>query len=401
MGESKMPRIRFKGFSDDWVEKKLGECFNERNERSAEGELISVTINSGVVRAKDLNKRDNSSEDKSKYKKVEIGDIAYNSMRMWQGASGFSKYKGILSPAYTVVSPMDNISSNFFSFVLKKPDMIQMFQNNSQGVTSDTWNLKFPAFSEILTKSPEMEEQIKIGEYLKNIDNLILQKQKKYDKLVKMKTIMLEKMFPKGNASEPEVRYGEFVENWKICKLRDIANKVSIKNIDLMHNETFTNSAEKGIISQREFFDKDITNSENKGGYYLVDNDNFVYNPRISVYAPFGPINRNKLNRVGIISPLYTVFNATGVDYTFLEYYFKSNRWHMFMTLNGDTGARSDRFAIKDSVFFQMPIQITCLAEQEKIGNYFKTLDKLISLQQKEIEKLKNIKKALLEKMFV
>ena len=160
-------------FAFTWEQRKLGECFDERQERSAEGELISVTINEGIKRFSDLGRHDNSSEDKSHYKKVGVGDIAYNSMRMWQGASGFSPYSGILSPAYTVVIPKADVDSLFFSYVFKKPQMIHTFQISSQGITSDTWNLKFPAFSEIETTLPKIEEQRKIAAYFKQLDTLI------------------------------------------------------------------------------------------------------------------------------------------------------------------------------------------------------------------------------------
>src|SRR5690606_14927499 len=103
-------------------------------------------------------------------------------------------------------------------------------------------------------------------------------------------------------------------------------------------------SAEHGIISQRDYFDNDISNSDNIDRYYVVKNDDFVYNPRISSFAPVGPINRNRLGRNGIMSPLYTVFRTQDVDVTFLEHFFKTDCWHTFMRLNGDTGARSDRF---------------------------------------------------------
>ncbi len=156
-----------------WEQRELGECFDERTERSADGELIAVTINSGVVKASELNRHDNSSEDKSNYKVVRVNDIAYNSMRMWQGASGYSKYDGILSPAYTVVIPRENVNPVFFSYMFKRTDMIHEFQINSQGLTSDTWNLKFPAFSTISANVPKSEEQQAIGNYFTNLDNLI------------------------------------------------------------------------------------------------------------------------------------------------------------------------------------------------------------------------------------
>ena len=136
-------------------------------------------------------------------------------------------------------------------------------------------------------------------------------------------------------------------------------------------------------------------------GYYIVRNEDFVYNPRISTAAPVGPINRNKLSRVGVMSPLYTVFRPHDVDTTYLEYFFKSKYWHSFMNFNGDSGARSDRFSIKDSVFFEMPIPIPHIDEQRKIGAHLTNLDHLISLHQRKHESLKHVKAALLQKMFV
>ena len=143
--------------------------------------MISVTINSGIKKFNELNRFDTKPEDLSKYKRVEVGDIAYNSMRMWQGASGYSPYSGILSPAYTVISPKDGVSSRFFAYVLKRPEMIHQFEINSQGLTKDTWNLKFPAFSPIITSAPiDYEEQELIAGTLQKVDNLITLHQREF-----------------------------------------------------------------------------------------------------------------------------------------------------------------------------------------------------------------------------
>ena len=191
----KIPELRFPGFTDAWEQRKLGEVFSERSERSGDGDLISVTINSGVVRFEDLDRKDNSSEDKSNYKVVKIGDIAYNSMRMWQGASGYSPYNGILSPAYTVIVPNSGYYSKFFAFDFKRFDRIQIFKSNSQGLTSDTWNLKYPALSLIKVLSPEMEEQIAIADFLTKFDTLISLHQRKLDHLKELKKGLLQQMF--------------------------------------------------------------------------------------------------------------------------------------------------------------------------------------------------------------
>jgi len=175
-----------------------------------------------------------------------------------------------------------------------------------------------------------------------------------------------------------------FYISWEQRKLCDIAVKVTEKNVNTNIIETFTNSAEFGIVSQRDYFDHDISNFDNLSGYYIVQNDDFVYNPRISVTAPVGPINRNKLSRKGVMSPLYTVFRVKNIDCTFLEWYFKSEYWHGFMRFNGDSGARSDRFSIKDEIMFQMPLPYPDRQEQGNIGKLLLKLDNLITLHQCE-----------------
>jgi len=203
-----------------------------------------------------------------------------------------------------------------------------------------------------------------------------------------------------NNRKAPRIRFKGFTDDWEQRKLGKVADKVTEKNSGLQYLETLTNSAEFGIISQRDFFDHDISKTTSLGGYYIVRSEDFVYNPRISVTAPVGPINRNKLGRTGVMSPLYTVFRPHDIDTTYLEHFFKSSCWHSFMNFNGDSGARSDRFSIKDSVFFEMPIPTPDIEEQGQIGECLTHLDHLITLHQRKLEKLKIVKKAMLENCF-
>ena len=182
--------------------------------------------------------------------------------------------------------------------------------------------------------------------------------------------------------------------------MKEIADKVSEKNKNNEFSEPFTNSAEQGIISQKDYFDREIVNNENLDGYYIVRNDDFIYNPRISATAPVGPINRNRLGRNGVMSPLYTVFRTHDIDNLYLEFYFKTTKWHRFMKLNGDSGARFDRFTISSTQFMEMPIPYPTLEEQQKIGKYFDSLDHLITLQQRKCDEVKSLKKYMLQKMF-
>ena len=173
-----------------------------------------------------------------------------------------------------------------------------------------------------------------------------------------------------------------FVHSWEQRKLGDFAIKVTEKNTQNTVRETFTNSAEFGVVSQRDFFDHDISKADKIDGYYVVENDDFIYNPRISVTAPCGPINRNKLGRKGVMSPLYTVFRIDNIDALFLEWFFKSSCWYAYMYFNGDSGARSDRFSIKNELFFDMPIPTPNIDEQKRIGMLMDSLSDLITLHQ-------------------
>lgn len=191
-----VPEIRFSEVQGDWEERTLGSCFDERLESLPDGELLSVTIGSGIKKFSELDRHDNSNTDKSKYKRVCIGDIAYNSMRMWQGASGRSPYEGIVSPAYTVVKPIGDIDTQFFAYMFKKKEIIHLFEINSQGLTSDTWNLKYPAFSKIVVRVPRnVEEQSRIARFLLELDELISCTEQEIEITKRMKKGCLQKMF--------------------------------------------------------------------------------------------------------------------------------------------------------------------------------------------------------------
>ena len=199
---------------------------------------------------------------------------------------------------------------------------------------------------------------------------------------------------------KPSYRFAGYTEVWEQKKLGEVSEKVREKNSDNLYSSVLTNSAEFGIIPQRDFFDKDIANEKNLNGYYIVKQNDFVYNPRISNHAPVGPIKPNKLNEVGVMSPLYYVFRTHDIENSYLATYFDTTYWHKFMKINGDSGARADRFAIKDSVFVEMPIPIPSLPEQTAIGSFFQEIDQLISLQQRKLEVFKEQKKAYLKLLF-
>ena len=270
-------------------------------------------------------------------------------------------------PQYSFNAGME---PKFFRYLILDENFKHHLELSSPGGAGRNRVLKLSDMLQYKMNFPSEAEQKKIAAYFDDLDHLITLHHRKYI-----------------NGKKEELLA------WEQRKLNEIADKVSEKNKNNEFSEPFTNSAEQGIISQKDYFDREIVNNENLNGYYIVRNDDFIYNPRISATAPVGPINRNRLGRNGVMSPLYTVFRTHDIDNLYLEFYFKSTKWHRFMKLNGDSGARFDRFTISSTQFMEMPIPYPTLEEQQKIGEYFESLDTLITLHQHKQNNLKNILK--------
>ncbi|NIL26916.1 restriction endonuclease subunit S [Yersinia massiliensis] len=415
--DSKVPEVRFKGFSGEWDEEILGElvklengfAFQSKYFKKTPTEVIVLTPGSvnigGGFQAGKGQYYDEKQEVSSKYV-FKPGDmfITMTDLTPTAQALGFPAIIPKDENTYLHNQRLGKLVGFNGDLAFLYSLLCTMKKQKEVVSTSSGTTVKHTSPDKFLNRIclfPNKEEQTQIGNYFQKLDSLINQHQQKHDKLSNIKKAMLEKMFPKQGEVIPEIRFKGFSGAWEEKALNRIAEKITDKNISILYCETFTNSAEFGIISQRDYFDKDISNSNNISGYYVVQPDNFVYNPRISTLAPCGPINRNTLERVGIMSPLYTVFKIKGVNAIFIEYFFQTKLWHNFMFLNGDTGARADRFSIKDSVFFELPLLVPTVDEQTAIGNYFQKLDALINQHQQQITKLNNIKQACLSKMFI
>ncbi|QII69941.1 restriction endonuclease subunit S [Apibacter sp. B3706] len=200
----------------------------------------------------------------------------------------------------------------------------------------------------------------------------------------------------------PELRFPEFVDEgeWEEKILGKLAKKIVKKNKDGLINNVFTNSAIDGIVDQRDYFDKDIANKNNLENYYIVEDGDYVYNPRISNIAPVGPISKNKTKKRGVLSPLYTVFRFTNKNNDFYEYYFKTIHWYSAIRKASNTGARFDRMSITDSVFMNIPILYPLPSEQQKIASCLSSLDEMIAAQGQKLDLLKDHKKGLMQKLF-
>lgn len=195
--EKNISELRFPEFSGKWQEKRLGDSFDERNEKNR-GDLPLLSLgDKGLLYQCDTNRKDNSNANKSKYLRVAFGDIAYNTMRMWQGRCVFVDKEGIVSPAYTVCHPKEGVDSMFHYYLFKTYKMIDLFHQNSQGLVSDTLNLKFETFSKIkYFIPPSLTEQKKIANFLSKLDALIISEIKQIEALEVHKKGLMQRLFP-------------------------------------------------------------------------------------------------------------------------------------------------------------------------------------------------------------
>ena len=381
------PAIRFKGFSDTWEQRKLGDCFAERVESMPDGELISVTINDGIKKFSELGRHDNSNDDKSKYKKVCIGDIAYNSMRMWQGASGYSPYEGIVSPAYTVLSPNSGINSKCLAYQFKLPEMIHTFQINSQGITSDNWNLKYPALSEIeIFVSRNEKEQAKIAEYFEWLDRLITLHQRKYEKLHNIKKSMLEKMFPKNGSNVPEIRFKGFTEAWEQRKLGEVGETYT--GLSGKSKDDFGHGSGK-FITYMNVFSNPVASSNMTEAIEIDDRQNKVRFGDVLFTTSSETPNEVGMSSVWLENAENTYLNSFCFGYRptaeynsyYLAYMLRSSSMRKKITF---LAQGISRYNISKNKMMDIEMPIPSIDEQRQIGEYFRNLDRLITLHQRK-----------------
>ena len=372
--------------------KEIADKVSEKNKNNEFSEPFTNSAEQGIISQKDYFDREIvNNENLDSYYIVRNDDFIYNpriSVTAPVGPINRNRLgrNGVMSPLYTVfrTHDIDNLYLEFYFKTTKWHRFMKL--NGDSGARFDRFTISSTQFMEMPIPYPMLDEQRKMGEYFDSLDHLITLHQRKCEQTKKLKKYMLQKMFPQNGAKVPEIRFDGFTYDWEQRKLKEIADKVSEKNKNNEFSEPFTNSAEQGIISQKDYFDREIVNNENLDSYYIVRNDDFIYNPRISVTAPVGPINRNRLGRNGVMSPLYTVFRTHDIDNLYLEFYFKTTKWHRFMKLNGDSGARFDRFTISSTQFMEMPIPYPMLDEQRKMGEYFDSLDHLITLHQRQTD---------------
>ena len=230
------PKIRFKGFTKDWEQRKLGDVFEQTsnlvNPKEDEIELWSLTVEDGLTKKSDRYNREFLVKKDDNFKEVRPGDIVYNPMNMTLGAVGYNGMaKSVaVSGYYTTMVAKENYDTYYINTWLKSPQAIRLYRTYATGSLIEKQRVQFPTLSIIPVTFPKYEEQIKIGSYFHSIDNLITLHQRKCEQTKKMKKYMLQKMFPQNGAKVPEIRFDGFTYDWEQRKFSELYARSSEKN---------------------------------------------------------------------------------------------------------------------------------------------------------------------------
>ena len=330
------------------------------------------------------------------YFKVRQGDFLISKRQIAHGACGVvpeSLDGAVVSNEYNVFIPNQGTNIEMFNLMMRLPHYTRLFYLMSDGVHIEKLLFKTQDWMRRQLAMPPIEEQRKIAAILTTQDKVIELKEKRLAQKQRQKKYLMQQLLT------GKKRLPGFSEEWKIKPLKKLTEKQRKKNNGFQYRLILSNSAQHGIVSQDQEFDKEIANEERIDGYYIVIPGAFVYNPRISVTAPCGPINVNETGETGIMSPLYTVFTISSpqISQDFLKYYFQSSCWYKYVKGVANYGARHDRISISDGDFFDMPIPLPTKEEQSYIAKVLSASNREIELLQQDIEQEKQKKKALMQ----
>ncbi|MBK5081115.1 MULTISPECIES: restriction endonuclease subunit S [Streptococcus] len=403
MVNRKIPKIRFKHFGDGWKSDKLGNlgtvAMNKRifkEETSEVGEVPFYKIGTFGGKPDSFITRDKFEEYKSKYPYPKIGDILISASGSigrtveYQGEEAYFQDSNIVWLKHD--GRIDNSFLKHFYAIVKW-----------QGVEGTTIKRLYNKnILETPITLPSISEQSAIGSLFCTLDDLLASYKDNLANYQALKVTMLSKMFPKAGQTVPEIRLDGFEGEWVEKRLKDISKRVTRKNNDLVSERALTISAQFGLIDQEEFFQKKIA-SKDVSGYYLIKKGEFAYNKSYSTGYPLGAIKRLDKYENGVLSTLYILFKAVDVDSDYLAHYYESDKWHREVSMCAAEGARNHGLLnITPVDFFNTRLVVPKeLEEQRAIGSYFSNLDNLINSHQEKITQLENLKKKLLQDMFI
>ena len=399
----RVPKLRFPEFMDDWEQRKLGDlgtiqtCKRIFKEQTSEiGEIPFYKNGTIGLKADAFISKEVFEKYKQLYPYPEKGDILISAVGSIGRTAEYTGKDEYFQDSNVVWLKTDNsinkkylkVFYQVINWLIEGSTVKHLYNDNI--LKSE---INFPK---------SFDEQGKIGQYFEHLDHLITLHQRKLEKLKELRKGVMKKLFSQ------EVRFkaddGSEFSEWEKKKIGDVFFKIKDKNKDGRNQNVITNSAEFGLINQRDFFDKDIAVDGKTENYTVIKTGDFVYNPRKSKQAPYGPFNCYQLEENGIVSPLYTCLRPkSNVNDKYLLWYFKSGSWYRFIYENGaQNGARHDRVGMTDSLMQEIPVYLPqAVEEQQKIAECLSALDDVIEKQKATLAAWEELKKGLLQQMFV
>ena len=396
------PKIRFKGFTKDWEQRKLSDVLDivtKRNgEKYGKEEVLSVSDEYGCINQIKFQGISFAGEDISNYKIVDTGDIIYTRSPLKSKPYGIIKVVGdeigIVSPLYIVNKVKEGNNSQFIYRVFDSPEktnkylspLVRKGAKNTMNISNDEW------LSGKIDVAPSYEEQYQIGLYFDHLDNLITLHQRKCEQTKNLKKYMLQKMFPQNGAKVPEIRFNGFTHDWEQRKLGEVFKEYSEKNHTELPALTIIQG---GGTVKREDSDRNLMYDEsNLSNYKMVRKDDFIVHLR----SFEGGLEKSALD--GIVSPAYHTFHSDVADSRFYYPYFRSHEFIKHKLVPHVYGIRDGRSIDIDGMKI-IEIPYTSMEEQRQIGDYLESLDHLITLHERQCDELKKMKKYMLQNMFI
>ena len=416
------PALRFPDFLNDgeWEDYSIEEVFDIRNGYTPSKSKAEYWENGTIpwFRMEDIRANGNILSD----------SIQHITPEAIKGFGLLPAYSIIVATSATIgehaLITVESLANQRFTYLSKKKsfeERVDMMYFHYYMFVIDEWckkntntggflSVNMSAFRQLRIPLPPLPEQRRIAQALTALDELIAATNEKLEQMKAYKKGLMQQLFVDSMGGKllkinylqiSKLRFPEFYEEkeWEEKKLGEVAMKITNKN---KNNQTFlvlTNSATEGVISQQNYFDREIVSKENLSNYYIIEIDDFVYNPRISVAAPVGPISRNRIDK-GVMSPLYTIFRFKEGDIDFYEQFFRTNCWHQYLKDKANFGARFDRMNISNEDFMNMPIPTPSLSEQRKIASCLSTMDETINAYTEKVGLLGQFKKGLMQGMF-
>ncbi len=358
-------------------------------------ELLSVTMSDGVKPRSEIEGKDNSSEDKSNYKIVRTGDMVYNSMRMWQGANGISPCDGIVSPAYTVLMPKQPISNGYFAALFKSPNLINEFRKNSQGMTSDTWNLKYPQIETIRIHIPTLDEQEHISSMLGTLEVRITKQAQLVEALKKYKRGLLFREFAPLTHDTSNIKYeGKILDFFSL----------SSGSTPSSTNKSFYSGSIRWV-SSGELKPKYLCETNQHISAEAVSSCNLREYPAntllIAMYGLEATGVRGTasiLNVPATISQACMAIQQTGdIDVEYLYYWYIYNGQWIGIRIAQGTKQQN----LSTDTLGNLKIYAPSYSKQKEVCKLLSQIDNLIEKESQKIDLLYSVKKGLLQQLFI